>query len=485
MTTPLVPQNSSRTFNFDVSASGAEHSAPSSNPIITLKKGPRVDASPRCLKIVSPSGRINLITLNAKCQQELDSCYETLENDPLVRAANPDNHEIVDIDINRSLIYLKDPVTGELSSVSVPTNLKGIDALRTLWQRATDPKNKGARSWIDRPPGVRGNQSGKPAFSQSTNHLKQLEYTNDDVENALDNGLSGNEKLKSLKTLYAAKHFRNKMDQAFQQCSEQAQNDPSNKKQARLDSLKSARAKLNAMSQFAIDFELTHPLSAENPDAPATHAQRLAQVEEKKKAAQKIIEDVARRPVHDSKMSAAANTLGFDEWSKETADPKAEEEFANDLALAHLTSDQVLVYRDLSKSLGAELKRDSYEEAFIAIAKAIVAFSENGNNPNNKEALDHALNSVMFQTLIGNLDPADRAGIEDALKGANENAVNEILNTLRNPELQLGSSTLPQSATSKNLIHSFTERAELLTSSYEKTLTLRNVFARLDSHPDI
>jgi hypothetical protein len=323
------------------------------------------------------------MTLTADEQTTLQGHIDDLLKDPdIQKKLNGTEPESINL-THLCIEYVKDM---RKKAIPIAHDLAPVIAMRRFCnlKSDSDPKNPHNHFWPQRSPGMRTTIQREhgihPAYSRAP-ELQNLKLNATHEAHAFDHklqvggALSNPQKLRALQRRHAAAFLKDKWIAILQDLINEIEpgKEPDRKK-----ALKEAKAKLTGMWDFALQFEMSHPMfigkGATTPLLPFIQA--------KQKAALNLI-----KSLH----------------------PKAEnaDELANDLARANIKNPES--YRHVSKELKSPMKMDPLEDAFSEFVKKAA--------DGRLDEIDETFKSWAIQDLLSPLG-VDKARTEAAFKEA-------------------------------------------------------------------
>ena len=306
---------------------------------------------------VASNGKIRKLELTGK-EERFNQAIEHLLAHPDI-AAKIAGKTIEKIDFNDLYIYIK----GETAPIPFSSDLttgdeNPVSSVRQLCNFHVDKEGKhGGVSWPTRSQGERATVvSNTPyAYERPNNHLKTIQFTKEDEASALSNWIRHPHVKNNLKTL-KERHTAIALKESWlAYLEEQKRKAPNKEAKTQIEKIEN---ELNEISDFALRFEMAHPLLSPG----------MLQAKEAK--ALELLNNPSKLPLKDGILDRAAHKMKSS-WGREEADLNANKAFAKDLALSSFTDH--LEYKEASESLDSPMKRDSLQDAFANLAKAVVA----------------------------------------------------------------------------------------------------------------
>ena len=321
------------------------------------------------------------MTLTADEQTTLQGHIDDLLKDPdIQKKLNGTEPESINL-THLCIEYVKDM---RKKTIPLAHDLAPVIAMRKFSNLKSDPESEHKHFWPQRSPGMRTTIQREhgihPAYARAP-ELQNLKLNATHEAHAFDHKLKGGgtlsnpQKLKALQRRHAATFLKDQWLSILQD--EINEIDPT-KQPERLKALEEAKAKLNGMWDFALQFEMSHPMFI----GKGTTTPLLPFVQAKQKAALALI-----KKLH----------------------PKAEnaEELSNDLARANIKNPES--YRHVSKELNSPMKMDPLEDAFSEFVKKAA--------DGRLDEIDETFKSWAIQDLLNPLG-VDKARTEAAFKEA-------------------------------------------------------------------
>lgn len=319
------------------------------------------------------------MTLTADEQTTLQGHIDDLLKDPdIQKKLNGTEPESINL-THLCIEYVKDM---RKKAIPLAHDLAPMIAMRKFCNLKSDPKSEHNHFWPQRSPGMRTTIQREhgihPAYAR-TPELQNLKLTATHVAHALDNklhvggALSNPQKLKALQRRHATAFLK---DQWIAILQEEIDKIDSTKEPDRLKAFEEAKAKVAGMWDFALQFEMSHPMFIGKGDTSPL----LPFVQAKRKAALDLIK---------------------------TLHPKADnaKEISNDLARANIKNPES--YRHISKELKSPMKMDPLEDAFSEFVKKAA--------DGRLDEIDETFKSWAIQDLLNPLG-VDKTRIEAAFK---------------------------------------------------------------------